>query len=140
MTRWLNQLQPWGIFLIRIVLGVAMLYHGWPKVVPATGIHGNHLAALDHHAQFVQSLGLPRWLGYVSALTECVGGIFLILGFLTRFCALLVTINMVVAIATVNIHHGYTGSAYSLALAAMAFLLILTGCGKAGVDRRLGLG
>lgn len=139
MTRWLNQLQPWGIFLLRIVLGVAMVYNGWPKVIPAGGLRGNHFVALDHFAHFVQTLGLPHWLGYVSAFTEFLGGIFLILGLLTRFCAFLVTINMLAAIALVNIHRGYLGSAYTLALAAMAFLLLLTGSGKAALDRRLGL-
>ncbi len=139
MTRLLNQLQPWGIFLVRIVLGFAMVYNGWPKVVPAGGLHGNHFAALDHFAQFVHQLGLPRWLGFVSAFTEFLGGIFLLLGLLTRLCAFLVTINMAVALATVNIHHGYSGSAYSLALCVMALLLVLTGSGKAALDRRIGL-
>ena len=125
--------------LVRIVLGVAMVYHGWSKVVPAGGLHGNLMAPLDHWAHYVQSLGLPRWLGYVSGLTEFVGGIFLILGLLTRFCALLVTVNLLVAIFCVTIHHGYSGSEYTLALAVMAFLLLVTGPGKAALDRRLGL-
>lgn len=139
MTRWLNQLQPWGIFLLRIVLGVAMVYSGWPKVVPANGLRGDHFAALDHFARFVRTLGLPPWLGYISAFTELVGGIFLILGVLTRLFAFLVTINLLVAMVKVNFHHGYTGSAYSIALASMAFLLLLTGSGNAALDRRFGL-
>lgn len=116
-----------------------MASNGWPKVIPASGLHGNHLAALEHFAHYVQSLGLPPWLGYVSAFTELLGGIFLFLGLLTRFCAFLVTIDLLTAIALVTIRHGYTASAYPLALAAMAFLLLLTGSGKAALDRRLGL-
>ena len=142
MSRWLTQMQPWAVFFVRVVLGVAMLYHGWPKVIPGTGLRGNHFVALDHFAHYVQTLGLPRWLGYVSAFTEFLGGIFLILGFLTRFCAFLVTLNMIVAVGAVDIHHGYAGAAgseYALALGAMAFLLLTAGSGKAALDRRLGL-
>jgi putative oxidoreductase len=116
-----------------------MLYHGWPKVIPGTGLRGNHFAALDHFAHYTQSLGLPRWLGYVSAFTEFVGGIFLILGLLTRFSAFLMTINMIIALATVDVYHGYSGSEYALALGAMAFLLLLTGSGSMALDHRFGL-
>ncbi len=65
MSKWLNSLQPWGALLLRLVLGLAMIVHGYRKVVP----HG----ALNHYAHYVVSLGLPYWLGYVSAFTEFVG-------------------------------------------------------------------
>lgn len=139
MTRWLNQLQPVGIFIVRVVVGVALLYHGWPKVMPAGGLHGNHFAALDRFAHYVHTLGLPPWLGYVSAFTEVIGGLFLILGLLTRFCAFLVTVDMIIALATVDVYKGFSGSEFAVALAAMAFLLLLTGSGAAALDRRLGL-
>src|SRR4051812_16449176 len=109
--------------LVRIVLGVAMVYHGYSKVIPAGGLHGDHMSAMNHWAHIVQGMGMPRWLGYVSAVTEFLGGIFLILGLLTRLCSLFVTINMLVATLIVNIHKGYSGSEYSIALAAMAFLV-----------------
>lgn len=139
MTRWLNGMQPWGIFLVRIALGVAMMYHGWPKVIPAGGpFHHHPTAAIDHYAHFVASLGLPPWLGYVSALTEFVGGALLILGLFTRFSALLVAINMAFAIIFVDVHHGYVASEYSIALLSMAILLVLTGAGAVALDRKIG--
>src|SRR5690242_2638625 len=87
----LNRLQPWGAFFLRLVLGAAMIYHGYSKVVPAGGFHGgNAFAALEHHSRYVASLGLPYWMGIVSALTEFVGGILVLLGLLTRFAAILI--------------------------------------------------
>jgi putative oxidoreductase len=140
MTRWLNQLQPWGIFLLRLVLGLAMLVHGYPKVIPTGGFHTHSLsAALDHSAYATAALGLPHWFGTFSALTEFVGGLLLILGLLTRFTAFLVTLDLLVFLAVSDIHRGYAGSEYPLALAAIAFLLLLTGPGKAALDRKLGL-
>lgn len=130
MTKWLNGLQPFAALLMRLALGASMIFHGYSKVVP----HG----ALDHHAHYVASLGLPYWLGYVSALTEFAGGILLVLGLLTRFAAFLISINMLVALITVNRHHGYSGSEYSLALFVIAAMLVFYGAGTLALDRKIG--
>jgi putative oxidoreductase len=139
MSKSLNNLQPWGALILRIVLGVAMIYHGYDKVVPKGGFHGgNAFSALEHHSHYVASLGLPYWLGIVSALTEFAGGILILIGLFTRFAAFLISINMLVALAMVNRHHGYSGSEYSLALFAIALMLFFYGAGAAAVDRKLG--
>ena len=139
MSGWLSSLEPWGATLLRVVLGVAMIFHGYDKVVPAHGLHGNLLGPMQHHAHFVAMLGLPGWLGYVSALTEFLGGIFLVLGLLTRVTAFLVSLNLLVALCTVTLHHGYAASEYPIALLATAVMLVFTGGGAAALDRRLEL-
>jgi putative oxidoreductase len=139
MSKSLNNLQPWGAFLLRLVLGAAMIYHGYNKVIPAGGFHGgNAFAAIEHHSRYVASLGLPYWLGIVSALTEFVGGILVLLGLFTRFAAFLIAMNMLVAVVMVNRHHGYGGSEYSLALLVIALMLFFYGAGVCALDRRLG--
>jgi putative oxidoreductase len=130
MTKWLNSLQPFGALLLRLALGVAMIVHGYGKVIP----HG----ALSHHAHYIASLGIPYWLGYVSAFTEFAGGILLIIGFLTRFAAFMISIDMAVAISFVNRHHGYSGSEYSLALFVIAAMLVFYGAGALALDRKIG--
>lgn len=139
MSRWLNTLQPWAALLLRLTLGAAMAWHGYGKVVPAHGLQSNPLAAMQHFTHTVASLGLPPWLGYVSALTEFLGGIFLVLGLLTRFASLMIAINMAVALFAVDRHKGYTGSEYALALLVIAVMLLCYGPGAAALDRRLGL-
>ena len=140
MSNSLNNLQPWGAFLMRIVLGVAMMAHGYSKVVPAGGFHrGDVFAALDHYAHYVSSLGLPWWLGYISALTEFLGGLLILLGLLTRFAAFMIACNMAAALLLVTRHHGYSGSEYSLALFVIALMLIFYGSGNVALDRRIGL-
>ena len=141
MSKTLNNLQPWGALVMRLVLGAAMIYHGYDKVIPAGGFHGgNTFSALERHSHYVASLGLPYWLGIVSALTEFIGGILLVLGLLTRFAAFLVAVNMLVALVMVNRHHGYSGSEYSLALFALAVMLFFYGAGAVALDRKFGLG
>src|SRR5271155_3680051 len=130
MSKSLNSLQPWGSFFLRLVLGIAMAYHGYGDVIPAGGFHGgNTFSALDHYSHYIVSLGLPYWLGYVSAFTEFVGGILILLGLFTRFAAFMIAGNMLVALIMVNRHHGYSGSEYSLALFVIALMLIFTGAG-----------
>lgn len=139
MSKSLNSLQPWGAFFLRIVLGVAMVYHGYDKVIPSNGFHGNTFSAIEHHGHFVASLGVPYWLGYVSALTEFFGGIFILLGLLTRFAAFMISLNMLFAIILVTRHHGYAGSEYPLALFVIALMLLFYGAGNLALDRRVGL-
>jgi putative oxidoreductase len=140
MIKAFNRLQPFGALVLRLILGTAMLYHGWDKVIPAGGLHAhNYLSALDRYSHYIANLGIPYWLGYVSALTEFLGGILLILGLLTRLMAFFVTVNMLVAILFVNRHHGYASSEYSLALFAIALMLLFYGAGSLALDRRFRL-
>ena len=138
-ARTLNGLQPWTLCLLRITLGLVMLYNGWDKVIPAGGPFHHPLAAMSHFAAYVVTLGMPGWLGYVSALTEFVGGLLLIIGLLTRFAALMVAGNMLVALVKVNLHHGFPGSQFTLCLIAIALVILTTGSGALSLDRRLGL-
>jgi putative oxidoreductase len=130
MTKWLNSLQPTGALLMRLILGISMAVHGYQKVLP--------ISALHHYAHYVATLGLPYWLGYVSAYTEFVGGILLIIGLLTRLSAALVTINMLTAFVTVGINQGFGIYSYILALAALAIMLLFYGAGTISLDRKVG--
>ena len=139
MSGWLRSLEPWGATLLRLVLGIALVYHGYGKVVPSHGAAAHPLSAMQTYAHFVASLGLPGWLGYVSALTEFLGGLLLVVGLMTRLAALLAAANMLVAVSAVTLHRGYGMSEYPIALFAMAVMLVLTGAGAAALDRRIGL-
>jgi putative oxidoreductase len=130
MTKWLNSLQPFGALLMRLVLGASMAIHGYQKVIPNGALH--------HYAHYVVTLGLPYWLGYVSAFTEFIGGIFLIIGLFTRLAAFLVAINMLVAFATVGVHEGFGIYMNILALTAIALMLLFAGAGSLSFDRKIG--
>jgi putative oxidoreductase len=130
MSKWLNSLQPLGALILRLALGLSMAVHGYQKVVP----HG----ALNHYAHYIVTLGIPYWLGYVSAFTEFVGGMFLVIGLLTRFAAALIAINMLVALFIVGIHQGFGIYNYIIALAAIAIMLVFYGAGTMALDRKIG--
>jgi putative oxidoreductase len=133
--RYLDRLQPLSLLVLRLVLGVIMTAHGYSKV----------FGGLHHHAQFVASLGIPAWLGYVSSFAEFLGGLLLIVGFLTRPAALAICIDLAVAIAKVHWKNGLIGQnrsgfEFPLALAAIAFALIFLGAGPIAVDHIFGRG
>jgi len=123
----LNRLQPFALLVIRLVLGAIMIAHGYPKVWG--GFH--------HHMEFVGSLGLPRWMAYLSAGTEFFGGIGIVLGLFTRFFSLAFVIEMGVAIWKVHFKNGLMGNGgfeFPLALVAIGFVLMCFGGGPWGFN------
>jgi putative oxidoreductase len=123
----LNKMQPLGLLVLRVVLGIVMAVHGWQK------IH----AGPSHFVQTVHALGMPGWLAYLSLAAEFLGGLLVIAGFATRIAAFFILIDMLVALTKVHVHNGLTGQGgYQtvLILSAMAFCLIFTGAGAISVD------
>ena len=121
----LNRLQPFALLVMRLVLGAILIAHGYHKVWG--GFH--------HHMDFVGSLGLPKWLAYLSAGTEFFGGIAIVLGLLTRFFAAAFIVEMAVAIWRVHFKNGLTGNGgyeFPLALATIGFGLMCFGGGPWG--------
>jgi len=126
-VNFLNRLQPFALLVLRLVLGAIMIAHGYPKVFG--GFH--------HHMEFVGSLGLPRWMAYLSTGTEFFGGIGIVLGVFTRYCSLAFLIEMGVVIWKVHFKNGMTGPGgyeFPLAAAAIAFALLCFGGGPWGFN------
>lgn len=123
-----------GLLLVRLVMGTAFVFHGWPK------IH-NPL----HWMDALRDSGMPSVLQALAALSEFGGGIALILGLLTPLAALGIGGTMSVAIGLVHLpmHHPFVSSAPgpSYELPAMylaaAILLLLIGPGKLSLDALL---
>jgi putative oxidoreductase len=125
--RYLDRLQPLGLLVLRIVLGVIFVGHGYHKV-------NGHMQEFAGH---VASMHIPAWLGYVATFTEFLGGILIMLGLFTRFVAVGLLIDMIVAIAKVHWPHGLIGTGgyeFPLSLAAIAFSLIFFGAGPIAID------
>jgi putative oxidoreductase len=124
---YLDRLQPLALLVLRLVLGIIMIAHGFGKV----------FGGLSHHVHMVSNLGLPGWLAYFSAAAEFFGGILIIVGLLTRFAALAIMIDMIVAIWKVHWKNGLMrdhGYEFPLSVAAIAFALIFFGSGPIAFD------
>jgi len=93
---------PYGLLLLRLVLGAALIVHFLVKVLIFTPAGTAHM--------FV-GLGLPGWLAYVVMVLEAVTGSALILGIWARLAALVAFPDLVGAIVFFHIHNGFAYNA-----------------------------
>ncbi len=126
-------LQSWGITVIRVVVGIVFLMHGGQKLFDS-GFGGV--------AAFLGQLGVPvpMLAGVIVTLVEFLGGLALFLGLFTRWFAIPLAIDMLVAILTVHLPNGFflpDGFEYPLTLLAANVALALLGSGEASVERFL---
>jgi putative oxidoreductase len=123
----LNALQPLGLFLLRVALGIIFIYHGYPKIAHA----GREMQGF-----FLQH-GLPGYFVYIAGVLEAFGGGLLLLGLFTRPAALLLAIEMGVAIWKVHSGGGFYAVhnyEFPLAVGAACFALATVGAGMLSVD------
>lgn len=122
-----------GITLLRVVLGVVFLLHGWQKF--------NTFTIAGTQASFAE-MGVPaaEIVAPIVTVLEIAGGVALILGLFTRPFALLLAVVSLGALATVHFSAGFFASdggyEFVLLLAAAALALALIGPGRFSVDRR----
>ena len=137
MKKFLRSSNDYTLALMRLVLGIIFLVHGGQK---AMGWFGGYGWTGTMH-MFTGMMHFPAFFAACAILAEFVGGILLIIGFLSRLAALAIAINMMVAILKVHLHNGLTGGPggpgyeYPLALLALCILIIMKGGGALSVDR-----
>src|SRR4051812_27281010 len=85
--------------MLRVALGIIFIAHGYPKLA--------HLRGEAQMQGFFVEHGLPGYFVYIAGVIETFGGGLLILGLFTRAAALLLAIEMGVAIWKVHSVHGY---------------------------------
>ena len=121
-----------SLLVVRVIVGVIFAIHGAQKLFPVFG--GPFLNKL------VEGLG-P--LGYLVAIGEFLGGLGLIVGFLTRFSAASLIVIMIGAIAMVHGKSGFFqsdgGFEYNLALIGLLAPTLIAGPGRIALGRSLPL-
>ena len=121
-----------GLLLLRLVMGVAFMYHGWSKIQNPLGWMGPEAS-------------MPAILQALAAISEFGGGMALIVGLLTRLASLGIAGVMVVALATVHLPKGHPfvgqkgGPSFELPAVylACAILFFLLGPGRLSLDALL---
>lgn len=120
-----------ALLVLRGWVGIALLaLHGWPKVTGFSGMS----------AHFPNPIGLGSEVTLaIAAVLELVGALFLILGFLTRWAA--VAIGVELLLAYVLVHRGALSGAQSGELAVIyagaVLALAIAGGGRFSLDRRM---
>lgn len=120
---------------LRLPIGIIFMAHGAQKLFGWFGGYG-----LEGTGGWMESIGLAP--GFIMALlagsAEFFGGLFILLGLLTRASAAVLAMTMVVAIVSVHLQNGLfmsnNGYEFGLALLAASISLVFSGAGKAALD------
>ena len=130
--------DSWGLFGLRLVTGMIFIAHGLPKFGFMAG------PGIESTAAWLGELGVPFPIisAILVASAETIGGMMLIVGFMTRIAAATQVIAMLIAVFLVHWSNGLVGSGgyqWALLLAAAAFALMMDGAGRYSVDRMMSL-
>ncbi|MFA0084041.1 DoxX family protein [Vibrio breoganii] len=130
-----TSIPNWSSLVLRVPIGLIFMAHGAQKLFAMFGGYG-----LEGTGEWMASIGLAP--GYLMALVagsaEFFGGLFIIIGLLTRPTALVLAFTMIVAIVTVHLENGLfmsnNGYEFGLALAVISFALMFQGGGRLAID------
>jgi putative oxidoreductase len=117
-----------AMFILRVVLAFAFIYHGWMKV-----------GDMSKTVEMFAGMGISETFAYIASYVELVGGVALLLGGATRLVTVLLGIFMLEAINLVHLDRGYNvmagGFEYQLLILAGLVVLFLVGPGKFSIHR-----
>lgn len=115
-----------GLALLRIFAGISLaLAHGLGKLPPGEGL-----------VTGAANLGFPAptFFAWAAGLSEFLGGIFLALGFLTRFSSFFIACTMLTAIIGVHAADPYQRKELAFMYLFVALAFLIKGAGDWSID------
>ena len=125
-----KSLEPLVVTLLRLSTGLIMAMHGWGK-----------LADIPKTVEMFTGMGMPHadLMVYLAIAGEFLGGLGLLIGFLTPVAAFGIMCVMATAILKVHLHNGLMmqnqGFEYPLTLFFVALFFAIRGAGPFSVDQ-----
>ncbi len=141
MSGLLQVLNPYGpelLLILRIVLGAALVIHGYPKV------KGGRVQA----GQWMKSMGVPSSTADLVTVLEFLGGVFLVVGFLTPLVGLFFAIEFgaIILMKTSKMHakfismeQGKPTYEIDVLYVLLSLVFLVLGAGPYSLDHLLGL-
>ena len=131
------------VTLLRLVLGVVFFAHGAQKALGWFGGFG----FTGTMGFFTQKLNIPAPFAVLAIAAEFLGGMGLLLGFLSRIAAFGIACNMAVAVYMIHRHFGFfanwtglqkgEGLEFHILAVAIALFIMIKGAGPLSLDRAL---
>lgn len=128
----MSKYADWGLVFLRFGIGIIFLVHGIGKLF---GV-GPVAAGIGGTSGYFAGLGIPAavFFAWLVALVETFGGLFILLGLFTRYAALAISVEMLVAFFLVHWPKGFSifngGYEWPLILLMGSVTLVFSGAGK----------
>lgn len=129
----------YAIFFLRVAAAMVILPHGAQKVFGWFGGHGFNAT----YTAFTSGMGIPSFLAVLAILAESLGGLFLLIGIMSRVSAVGIAITMIVA-ATMHFQNGFfmnwygngtgEGFEFHILMVAITAVLAIRGGGALALD------
>jgi len=142
MRKLLSTSGDWELTLLRLALGVVIFPHGIQKTL---GWFGG--AGFKGTMAFFTQGGIPTVFAFLAICAEFLGGLGLILGFLSRIAAFGILCVMAVAIFRVHLPNGFfmnwagnqkgEGFEFHILAIGIALAILIRGAGALSVDRAI---
>lgn len=132
-------------FLARITLGIVILPHGLQKLLGMFGGSGfiETMSSLTNP----EGAGLPAVVAFLVIVGESFGALGLIVGFISRLCALGIIVIMIGAVNMFHLEHGFfmnwygkavgEGYEYHILAIGLGLIVLIKGAGRWSIDRSL---
>ena len=126
----IESLTPYALLPLRVLLSIIFIAHGYPK-----------LFKFNEYKEKFKAIGMPTFVLALLGIAEFIGGLGMIVGFLTRFTALIWSIIMLTAIYlkvfkwNKQLIDGYE---LDVALLAGALAIFILGSGPFSIDAYIG--
>jgi putative oxidoreductase len=128
----LGNYKSTGLLLMRLGIGVMMVLHGYPKILGGPEKWAKLGGNMKH---FGITAYLEIW-GFMASLSESVGGVLLVLGFLFRPSAFFLLCTMIVASVTIlKGGEAILDASHSIELGFVFLGMFILGPGKYSIDK-----
>lgn len=131
--------------LARIALGFVILPHGLQKLLGMCG--GSGFTETIGSLTNPEGIGLSAVVAFLVIIGESFGALGLIVGFISRLCALGITLIMIGAVNMVHLEHGFfmnwygnaagEGYEYHILAIGLGLIVLIKGGGRWSIDRSL---
>ena len=123
--------SQYGAIFLRLLIGVFIIY----------GVQDN-VFSREHMAEFAgflekRGVPFPMFSAHLSAYTQMICGIMILLGAWIRLASIPFIINFIVAFLVAHIGDSFRGAFPALMMIATGFFFLFNGAGKLSVDEFL---
>lgn len=132
MNKFLSSTPIWqqnGIFLLRVIVGIFLIYHGWEVF---------DKAKMQEYETWDMFKGVGKgFLPYLGKSLELIAGIFLFLGLFTRVAALIIIGTLGYIAFFVGNGKVWYEDQHPFLFVLLALVFIFTGPGKYSLDNTI---